>query len=231
MEKILIIEDEQNIARMIALELSRDGYLCTCVHEGTKGLEEALEGEFDLLILDVMLPGMDGFSLLAELRKKSDLPVIMLTARGELDDKVKGLDLGADDYLPKPFQMRELSARVRAHLRHPRQKKESTVLQAGLLRADRLAFRAYYGEEEITLTRKEFELLVYFMEHQDAVCSRETLLKEVWGYNDDNDVDTIRVHITHLRSKIDKISSQKNKYIKTIYGGGYRLLANGVEKK
>lgn len=219
MEKILIIEDEQNIARMIALELSREGYQCVSVHEGNEGLEKAISGEFDLLILDVMLPGMDGFSLLEALRKKNDIPVIMLTARGELDDKVRGLDLGADDYLPKPFHMRELSARVRAHLRHPRQKKEETVLKAGLLRADRLAFRAYFGDEELTLTRKEFELLVYFMEHPDTVCSRETLLKEVWGYDYVGDTNLIDVYIRYLRTKIDDRFGVS--HFRTVRGLGY----------
>lgn len=219
MEKILIIEDEQNIARMIALELSREGYRCQCVYNGREGLEAAKQEEYDLILLDVMLPELSGFELLSRLRESRNVPVIMLTARGDVDDRVKGLDLGADDYLTKPFAMRELSARVRAALRHPRKEREETVLKAGALRADRLAFRAYFGEEELTLTRKEFELLVYFMEHPDAVCSRETLLKEVWGYDYVGDTNLIDVYIRYLRTKIDDRFGVS--HFRTVRGLGY----------
>ena len=219
MEKILIIEDEQNIARMIALELNREGYQCLCAHNGAEGLKLALAEDFELVILDVMLPGLDGFSVLEQLRAEKETAVIMLTARGELEDKVRGLDLGADDYLPKPFHMQELSARVRARLRQPRQKKQQTFLKAGQLRADRLAFRAYFGEEELMLTRKEFELLVYFMEHPETVCSRETLLKEVWGYDYVGDTNLIDVYIRYLRTKIDDRYGVN--HFRTVRGVGY----------
>lgn len=219
MEKILIIEDEKNIARMIALELSREGYECHCVHDGEEGLSQGLSGAYDLILLDVMLPKLSGFEVLEKLRKEKDTAVIMLTARGDIDDRVKGLDLGADDYLSKPFAMRELCARVRAALRHPRKEREETRLQAGALKADRLAFRAFYGEEEIILTRKEFELLVYFMEHPDEVCSRELLLKEVWGYDYAGDTNLIDVYIRYLRTKIDDRFGVS--HFRTVRGLGY----------
>lgn len=221
MEKILIIEDEVHIARMIALELSREGFECDTAHDGEAGLEAAQTGDYSLILLDIMLPKRDGFSVLRELRKKSAVKVIMLTARGEVDDRVEGLDAGADDYLTKPFAMRELSARVRAALR--RHSGDSTRLKGGRLRADRLAFRAFFEEEELTLARKEFELLVYFMEHPGTVCSREQLLREVWGYDYMGDTNLIDVYIRYLRTKIDDRFGVR--YFRTVRGLGYSFEA------
>lgn len=218
-EKILIIEDELHIARMIRLELEREGYQCDCAHDGETGLATALSGEYDLLILDVMLPKLDGFSLLERLRRQSEVAVIMLTARGEIEDRVQGLDRGADDYMVKPFSMQELAARVRVALRHRKPAGEETALAMGKLRADRLAFRAFYGEEELTLTRKEFELLIYFMEHPGVVCSREQILREVWGYDYMGDTNLIDVYIRYLRGKIDDRFAVQ--YFRTVRGRGY----------
>jgi len=218
-EKILIIEDELNIARMISLELSREGYECACAHDGEAGLALALQGGIDLIILDVMLPKLDGFSVLAELRKISKTAVIMLTAKGEVDDRVQGLELGADDYLVKPFSMRELVARVRVALRHRQDSGEETILQCGKLRVDRLGGRAFFDGEELTLTRKEFEVLIYFMEHCDVVCSRDELLREVWGYDYMGDTNLIDVYIRYLRGKIDDRFGVR--YFRTVRGLGY----------
>lgn len=218
-EKILIIEDEVNIARMIKLELEREGYLCDCVYNGEDGLSTALNGGYDLVLLDIMLPKMDGITLLKNLRQQSRVAVIMLTARGEVEDRVLGLDLGADDYLTKPFSMRELAARVRAALRHRPKQGGETELCAGNLRADRLAFRVFWEQEEITLTRKEFELLVYFMEHANTVCSREQILREVWGYDYMGDTNLIDVYIRYLRTKIDDRFGAH--YFRTVRGLGY----------
>jgi DNA-binding response OmpR family regulator len=218
-EKILIIEDEINIARMIKLELEREGYLCACVHNGEEGLATALSGGYDLVLLDIMLPKMDGITLLKNLRQQSRVAVIMLTARGEVEDRVQGLDLGADDYLTKPFAMRELAARVRAALRHRPETGSETELCVGKLRADRLSFRAFFEQEELTLTRKEFELLVYFMEHTGAVCSREQILREVWGYDYMGDTNLIDVYIRYLRTKIDDRFGVH--YFRTVRGLGY----------
>ncbi len=223
-EKILIIEDELHIARMIRLELEREGYLCECAHDGETGLAMALSGGCDLVLLDVMLPKLDGFAVLERLRRQSGVAVIMLTARGEVEDRVQGLDLGADDYMVKPFSMQELAARVRTALRHRQPSGEETVLSAGKLRADRLAFRAFFGEEELTLTRKEFELLIYFMEHLGAVCSREQILREVWGYDYMGDTNLIDVYIRYLRSKIDDRFGVH--YIRTVRGMGYAFGAD-----
>lgn len=223
-EKILIIEDELNIARMIRLELEREGYACDCAHDGEAGLAAALGGGFDLVILDIMLPKLDGFAVLKQLRQQSAVAVIMLTARGEIDDRVQGLDLGADDYMIKPFSMRELTARVRAALRHRKSAGEEIALTAGALKADRLAFRAFFGEEELTLTRKEFELLIYFMEHPGAVCSREQILREVWGYDYMGDTNLIDVYIRYLRSKIDDRFGVH--YFRTVRGLGYAFGAD-----
>ena len=222
MEKILIIEDEIHIARMIQLELQREGYACDTAHDGEEGLAAALTGDYDLILLDIMLPKRDGFSVLRELRKTSGVKVIMLTARSEIDDRVEGLDAGADDYLTKPFAMRELSARVRAALRRHKEG-EGTELHAGELRADRLAFRAFFGQEELSLTRKEFELLIYFLEHAGAVCSREQILRDIWGYDYMGDTNLIDVYIRYLRTKIDDRFGVH--YFRTVRGLGYSFEA------
>ena len=224
MEKILVIEDEINIARMIQLELTREGYACDCVHDGAAGLAAALSGTYELILLDLMLPKMDGFSVLEQLRRHSQVAVIILTAKGDLEDRVHGLDLGADDYLCKPFAMRELTARVRAALRRKPEAKESATLYAGALRADRLTARVFYGEEELTLTRKEFDLLVYFMEQGDAVCTREQILRDVWGYDYMGDTNLVDVYIRYLRAKIDDRFGVR--YFRTVRGLGYAFGAD-----
>lgn len=224
MEKILVIEDELNIARMIQLELTQEGYSCDCQKDGEAGLSAALSGEYDLILLDLMLPKLDGFSVLTALRERSAVPVVILTAKGDLDDRIKGLDLGADDYLCKPFAMRELTARVRAALRRKPEIKNSAALHAGSLRVDRIAARAFFGEEELTLTRKEFELLVYFMEQGDAVCGREQILKEVWGYDYMGDTNLVDVYIRYLRAKIDDRFGVH--YFRTVRGLGYAFGAD-----
>ena len=223
MEKILIIEDEVNIARMIQLELNQAGYSCDCVHDGKAGLTAALSGQYSLLLLDLMLPLLDGLSLLKELRRHSQVQVIILTAKGDLEDRVKGLDLGADDYLCKPFAMQELTARVRAALRRKQNEKEIPLLEAGKLKVNRLTAQVFFGEEELTLTRKEFELLVFFMEQGQAVCSRQQILREVWGYDYMGDTNLVDVYIRYLRAKIDDRFGVR--YLKTIRGLGYAFYA------
>ncbi len=209
---------------MIQLELTQEGYACDCANDGEAGLSTALTGNYDLVLLDLMLPKLDGFSVLSALRERSEVPVVILTAKGELDDRVKGLDLGADDYLCKPFAMRELTARVRAALRRKPEAKDSATLYAGALRVDRIAARAFFKEEELSLTRKEFELLVYFMEQGDAVCSREQILKEVWGYDYMGDTNLVDVYIRYLRAKIDDRFGVH--YLRTVRGLGYAFGAD-----
>lgn len=217
-EKILIIEDELNIARMLRLELEREGYLCTVAADGEAGLAAALSGEFALALLDVMLPKMDGFAVLKALREKSSMAVVMLTARGEIEDRVEGLELGADDYLTKPFAMRELTARVRTALRHAKLQ-ETHLLTCGKLQLDRLQNKAWFDGEELLLTHKELEILGYFMAHKNETCSREELLREVWGYDYMGDTNLIDVYIRYLRSKIDQRFGVQ--YLKTVRGLGY----------
>ena len=224
MEKILVIEDEVNIARMIQLELTREGYGCDCVHDGEEGLSAALSGQYDLILLDLMLPKLDGFSLLKSLRHQSEVRVIILTAKGDLEDRVQGLDLGADDYLCKPFAMRELTARVRVALRHRQEGKDSSLLKAGKLRVDRLSARVFFEEEELSLTRKEFELRVFFMEQGDAVCSRQQILRDVWGYDYMGDTNLVDVYIRYLRAKIDDRFGVR--YLRTVRGLGYAFHAD-----
>ena len=218
MKRILIIEDELNIARMIQLELEREGYPCTIATDGEEGLKAALGGEYALAILDVMLPKMDGFAVLQALRQSSSMAVLMLTARGEIEDRVQGLDLGADDYLTKPFSMRELVARVRVALRHAAPQK-SHLLTCGKLKLDRLQGKAWYGEEDLLLAHKELEVLAYFMAHQGEICSREELLREVWGYDYMGDTNLIDVYIRYLRGKIDQRFGEQ--YLRTVRGLGY----------
>ena len=213
-EKILIIEDELNIARMLRLELEREGYECAVAADGEAGLAAALSGEYALALLDVMLPKMDGFAVLKALREKSSMAVIMLTSRGEIEDRVEGLELGADDYLTKPFAMRELTARVRTALRHAKPA-ETHRLACGKLRLDRLQGKAWLDGEELLLTHKELELLAYFMSRQGETCSREELLREVWGYDYMGDTNLIDVYIRYLRGKIGV------QYFKTVRGLGY----------
>ncbi len=223
MNKILVIEDEVNIARMIQLELTREGYACDCVHDGEAGLQAALSGNYALVLLDLMLPKLDGFSLLQRLREQSQVGVIILTAKGDLEDRVKGLDLGADDYLCKPFAMRELTARVRASLRRT-PPKDNAVLTAGKLHIERLSARVFFDREELTLTRKEFELLVYLMEQGNNVCTREQILKEVWGYDYMGDTNLVDVYIRYLRAKIDDRFGVR--YLRTVRGLGYAFGAD-----
>ena len=224
MEKILVVEDEINIACMIQLELTREGYACDWVHDGEAGLAAALTGDYSLVLLDLMLPKLDGFSLLKKLREKSRVSVIILTAKGDLDDRVQGLDLGADDYLCKPFAMQELTARVRAALRRKPELKDSATLTAGRLRVDRLTARVFFDREELTLTRKEFDLLVYFMEQGSNVCTREQILKDVWGYDYMGDTNLVDVYIRYLRAKIDDRFGVH--YLRTVRGLGYAFGAD-----
>ena len=200
------------------MELEQEGYSCTVAFDGEAGVEAALSGEYALAILDVMLPKMDGFAVLSALRERSEMAVLMLTARGEIDDRVQGLELGADDYLTKPFSMRELTARVRTALRHTKPA-ETHILLCGKLRLDRLQKRAWFGEEELALAHKELELLTFFMTHQGLVCSREQILREVWGYDYMGDTNLIDVYIRYWRSKIDQ--QDHTQYLRTVRGAGY----------
>ena len=235
MVKILAIDDDKAILELIKVNLELSGYTCITASDPIKGFAILKQEDITLIILDVMMPELDGFSLAMKIRQNKetkDIPIIMLTALGALDDKLKGFSSGVDDYLTKPFEIEELKARVLALLNRVKKAPESTrvkeLLTAGDITLIPESYTVRIIDKETKLTPIEFEILSVLMQHNSTMVSSKTLLKEVWGYNDNEDVDTIRVHIRHLRAKVDKISEYKNKYIETIYGGGYRLMPNGV---
>ena len=221
--RILIIEDEKKIAEFIRRGLKEENYAADKALTGPEGLQLALENPYDLLILDLMLPGLDGLSLCARLREEGFLkPILMLTAKDRVEDKVKGLDSGANDYLTKPFAFEELLARVRVLLRKS-PAEPATLLKAGDLEMDLLSHKVKRGAQEITLSSKEFALLEYLIRNEGAIVTRTMIAEHVWDINFDTDTNVIDVFINHLRKKIDQESSKK--LIHTIRGKGYTLKA------
>jgi DNA-binding response OmpR family regulator len=221
-KKILIIEDEAKIARFVQLELEHEGYSVDIEQDGRAGLEKAQRGQYDLLILDVMLPSLNGMEVLRRLRQGVDIPVIMLTAKDDVMDKVMGLDCGADDYMTKPFAIEELLARIRAVFKHKRiEQAKSEMLQAGKLIIDLQKYTVTYGQEPIEATKKEFDLLKYLMLNKDHVLTRDMILEHVWGYDFAGDTNIVDVYIRYLRSKID--DRYRIKLIHTVRGVGYQL--------
>lgn len=221
MIKILIVEDEEKIARFIELELMHEGYKVIKASNGRIGLEIAERGEADLVILDVMLPEINGLEVLRRLRKTSDVPVIMLTARDAVMDKVSGLDAGADDYITKPFAIEELLARIRTALkkRVVTVKKDEDVISCGLLTLDKMRYKVMYDGTEIELTNREFTLLQVLMENKNIVLTRDVLIEKVWGYDYFGETNVIDVYVRYLRTKID--DTFKVKIITTVRGVGY----------
>ena len=219
-EKILIIEDEAKIARFIELELAHEGYETDKAEDGRKGLEMAESGVYDLVLLDIMLPALNGLEVLRRLRRTSDVPVIVLTARDAVMDKVSGLDMGADDYVTKPFAIEELLARIRLALRRRGTVKaaEETLTCGGLsLSVPRHEVR--FEGEEIDLTSREFSLLQVLMENKNVVLSRDSLLEKVWGYDYMGETNVVDVYVRYLRSKIDNVYGRS--VIQTVRGVGY----------
>lgn len=223
-ERILIVEDEDKIARFIELELKHEGYEVTKRSDGRDGLEEALSGDYDLMLLDIMLPGLNGFEVLRRLRNRSSLPVILLTARDEVMDKVAGLDGGADDYITKPFAIEELLARIRLALKKSaglslQAAREENCLSYGKLKLDESRYEVFFDGESISLTNREFELLKILLENKNRVMTREILLNQVCGYDYVGETNVIDVYIRYLRSKIDERFGVK--MIQTVRGVGY----------
>ncbi len=210
MTKILIVEDERKIARFLELELKHEGYEVDTAGDGRTGLEKALAGTPDLIVLDLMLPELSGIEVCRRLRHESDVPIIMLTAKDDVSDKVMGLDMGADDYMTKPFAIEELLARIRVALRKPREKAEPEaetedhVIRAGKLSLDPDRYAVEYGGEAVTLTKKEFDLLHYLMVNHGKAVTRDELLNNVWGYEYAGDTNVVDVYIRYLRHKIDE---------------------------
>lgn len=221
MIKILIVEDEEKIARFIELELIHEGYKVIKADNGRTGLEIAERGEADLIILDVMLPEINGLEVLRRIRKVSEVPIIMLTARDAVMDKVSGLDAGADDYITKPFAIEELLARIRTALKKRvfTVKKDEDVIRFGLLTLDKMRHKVMYGDTEIELTNREFTLLQILMENKNIVLTRDVLIEKVCGYNYVGETNVIDVYVRYLRTKIDDVF--KVKIISTVRGVGY----------
>lgn len=223
--KILVIEDEVKIARFLELELNHEGYEVEVIHDGRSGCEKAISGNVDLVILDLMLPELSGIEVCRRVRKVSDVPIIMLTAKDDVSDKVMGLDSGADDYMTKSFAIEELLARIRVVLKRKEKKKQNShTLEAGKLILYKDEHRVLFNGKEVSLSKKEFELLSYLMENRGIVLSREKILDHVWGYDFYGDTNVTDVYIRYLRNKIDQ--KFEVQFIHTIRGVGYMFKEN-----
>ncbi len=220
MHKILLVEDEQKIARFIELELQHEGYEVIKAEDGRTGLKLAEESGWDLMLLDIMLPGLNGLEVLRRLRKTSTAPVIMLTARDAVMDKVTGLDMGADDYITKPFSIEELLARIRTALRK-KQSASLPVLSVGPLQLDIARHQVSVNGDIVELTGREFSLLQVLMENQSIVLTRDALMEKVWGYDYVGETNVVDVYIRYLRQKIDEAFGIK--LLHTVRGVGYCL--------
>lgn len=225
--KILIIEDETAIADLERDYLEINEYEVTIENDGKKGLEIAMQQEFDLIILDLMLPGMDGYEICKKIREEKNIPIIMVSAKKDDIDKVRGLGLGADDYMTKPFSPSELVARVKAHLsRYERligsTQKNNDIVEIRGIRIDKTARRVYVNSEEKTFTTKEFDLLTFLAENPNHVFTKDELFREIWDMDSIGDIATVTVHIKKIREKIE-YDTAKPQYIETIWGVGYRF--------
>ncbi len=221
MARILIVEDETKIARFLELELKHEGYEVLLAGDGRVGLEKALKENVDLVVLDIMLPGLSGIEVCRRVRLESMVPIIMLTAKDDVTDKVAGLDTGADDYMTKPFAIEELLARIRVALNRKKQLAEPKMeeLKFGDVRLNLSSHSAYYKDEELILTKKEYELLEYMIRNKNIVLTREQLLNNVWDYEYFGDTNVVDVYIRYLRQKIDERYGIR--LISTVRGVGY----------
>lgn len=218
MKKILIVEDEENISDFLKMELEYEGYDVNIKSDGREGLNDVLENQYDLIILDIMLPSMNGFEICRRLKREKNTPVIMLSAKDSVMDKVNGLNIGADDYLAKPFAIEELIARIEVVFRREENKPHSEIYFKDLLINKDLRV-LYKNGEEITLTNKEYELLMLLINNKNKVLSRDEILNEIWGYDYEPETNITDVYIRYLRTKLD--SKDKEKYIQTIRSVGY----------
>ncbi|EOU1109655.1 response regulator [Clostridium perfringens] len=227
-KKVLIVDDEEHIRELIKFNLKKEGYDIEVAINGVEALNIIREIKFDLILLDLMLPEIDGLEVCKEIRRNeetSDIPVMMITAKGEEFDKVLGLELGADDYITKPFSIRELMARVKALLRRSNFKKEENIIKFGDVVVNFKTREVIKGTQNVELTLKEFELLKLLIKNKDNILTRELLLDKIWGYEYIGETRTVDVHIRHLRKKIE--SDDKNpQYIQTIRGVGYKFTSN-----
>ena len=223
-KKVLVVDDEKLIVKGIRFSLEQDGMEVDCAYDGEEALNMAKANEYDMILLDIMLPKMDGFEVCQAIREFSDMPIVMLTAKGDDMDKILGLDYGAEDYITKPFNILEVKARIKAIMRRtagPREKKEvSSIVEKGDLRLDCDSRRLFISDREVNLTAKEFDLLELLVKNENKVYSREKLLGLVWGKDYPGDVRTVDVHVRRLREKIETNPSEP-KYVHTKWGVGY----------
>ncbi|MBM7700109.1 response regulator transcription factor [Kurthia huakuii] len=218
-KSILLVEDEKSIARFVELELKHEGYDVTVCYDGRSGLETALEGAFDVLLLDVMLPELNGIEVCRRVRAQSSVPILLITARDAVMDRVAGLDAGADDYIVKPFAIEELLARIRSALRRTTIDDAHDTLAIKNIELDETAYTATVNGEALNLTKTEFDLLHLLMRSKNKVCTREIILENVWGYNTDVETNVVDVYIRHLRAKLPAET------IETVRGVGYVIRA------
>ncbi|EGT3616281.1 response regulator transcription factor [Clostridium perfringens] len=227
-KKVLIVDDEEHIRELIKFNLKKEGYDTAVAVNGTEALKTIKENKFDLILLDLMLPEIDGLEVCKEIRRNeetSDIPVMMITAKGEEFDKVLGLELGADDYITKPFSIRELMARIKALLRRSNVKKEENIIKFGDVVVNFQTREVTKASNNVELTLKEFELLKLLIKNKGNILTRELLLDKIWGYEYIGETRTVDVHIRHLRKKVE--SDDKNpQYIQTIRGVGYKFTSN-----
>ena len=227
-KKILIIEDEKQLARFVSLELEHEGYSVQVRHDGRSGLEAAVSQDWDMILLDLMLPELDGFEVTRRLRNEKQTPITMMTARDSTMDKVAGLDIGADDYITKPFAIEELLARLRANFRRQdreiqkRKKTDGTTFRD--LTINKKNRQVERGGEVIDLTKREYDLLATLMKNVNDVVTREQLVQNVWGYDEGTETNVVDVYIRYLRNKLDQ--DGKDSYIQTVRGLGYMLREN-----
>ncbi len=224
--KVLIVEDDQHLGKLLLDGLSHEGYKVDWVRDGYSAVNRILEGDYDLVLLDIMLPKMDGIKVCRRIREVKDMPIIMLTAKGQIEDKVEGLSAGADDYITKPFSFKELLARIGAVLRRYK-KEEAHTLRVGELELRLKSFELYYKGEKIPTTQKEFKLLKLLIERANSVVSREEIYSKVWGYSYGEGSNVVDVYIKNIRTKL---GDKGHKLIKTVRGYGYMIVEEDVSK-
>lgn len=222
--KILLVEDERQMAMFIEMELEHEGYRIDAAYNGREGLKKAEQNEYSLILLDIMLPELNGIEVCKRIRQFSDVPIIMLTAKSDIPDKVLGLDSGANDYLTKPFAIEELLARIRVHTREKEEKNKFNQIKVKDIVMNNKTHQVWRAGKEIELTKKEYDLLEMLLINKNIVLTREQLIKNVWGYDYQGDTNVVDVFIRYLRSKID--DEFEDKLITTVRGVGYVIKAN-----